>query len=109
MSSCANKVLRLSCKRARIGLDAFKTLAGVCARNIFDLVCLLADNSVCVGNVLVDKLLVRDVDQRRKEDDACGNESQAPEWNDLEEPVGRESRSASLRIMMSSSQKKLKT
>lgn len=59
---------------------------------IFDLSSLGADNVGSVIDLFVDKLLVLNVDQRPKEDDAGTKETQSPKRKDLDEVVGNERR-----------------
>ena len=48
-------------------------------------------------DLLVDELLVLDVDQRCKEQDASTEKTQAPKWKDLDKVVGDEGRCECLR------------
>jgi len=41
--------------------------------------------------VVVDKLLVGLIDERAEEEDGCGDQGKAPEWDDLDQVVRQES------------------
>ena len=56
-------------------------------RKIFDLVGLVIDHFVCIGNMSIDRLLVVDVDERTKEDVRDTNECEAPQGHDFDQPV----------------------
>jgi hypothetical protein len=46
-----------------------------------------ADNVRSVIDLFIDKLLILNVDQRPKKDDAGTKETQSPKWKDLDEVV----------------------
>jgi hypothetical protein len=51
----------------------------------------LIDHIGGVLEVVVDKLLVGLIDVRAEEEDGCGDQSKAPEWDDLDQVVRQES------------------
>jgi hypothetical protein len=63
----------------------------VVACELLDLLGLLVDHVGGVLEVVVDKLLVGLVDERAEEEDGCGDQGKAPEWDDLDQVVGQES------------------
>ena len=58
--------------------------------HILHLACLRVDDLGRVGQVGVNELLVVDVDQRAKVGQRGSDEGQAPEGDDLDQPVGEE-------------------
>jgi hypothetical protein len=64
---------------------------GVVACELLDLLGLLVDHVGGVLEVVVDKLLVGLIDERAEEEDGCGDQGKAPEWDDLDQVVGQES------------------
>ena len=61
------------------------------AGELLDLFGLLVDNVGGVLDVVVNEFFIRLVDKRAEEEDRGGDESEAPEWNDLDQVVGEES------------------
>jgi hypothetical protein len=61
------------------------------ASELLDLLGLGVDDVGCVLDGVVDKLLVRLVDERGEEDDRGADQGEAPEWDDLDQVVGEES------------------
>lgn len=54
------------------------------------LVGLVVDYVACVRDVLIYELLVLNIDEWSKEDDAVGDQSETPERHPLDEPVAEE-------------------
>lgn len=81
------------------GAGSFHGLVGVLGRNFTELLGLLVGDLSGVVEVSVNQLLVGDVDQRSKVDDAGGNEEQAPLGGDLDEEVADEGGEESLEIV----------
>ena len=54
------------------------------AGELLDLFGLLVDNVGGVLDVVVNEFFIRLVDKRAEEEDRGGDESEAPEWNDLD-------------------------
>ena len=71
-------------------LHARRGTVGVVVGHILHLACLGVDDLGGVGQVGVDELLVVDVDQRAKVGQRGSDEGQAPEGDDLDQPVGEE-------------------
>ncbi len=70
---------------------------------VFDLASLLTDDMRGIRKLGVDQLLVLQVDQRAKEDDAGEEQRHAPEGEQLDEIVGEECGQKSLIMSVSSS------
>lgn len=49
-----------------------------------------------LGNLLIDEFAVADVDQGSKVSDGCAEQGEAPDRNNLDEPVGKEGSNESL-------------
>lgn len=64
--------------------------SSVVAGELLDLRGLLVDNAGGIVDVAVDEFLVGLVDERGKEEDGGGDESKAPQWDDLDQVVGGE-------------------
>jgi len=63
------------------------------------LLSLFAGNCGDVGEVVVDKFLVRLVNERAEEEDACCDQGEAPERDDLDQVVGEEGTEESLQFI----------
>ena len=66
------------------------SISGVLAGNTLQLMSLVVDNGLGVGNVGVDELAVVDVDQRTQVSTGNGDEGETPQRQPLDQPVGRE-------------------
>jgi hypothetical protein len=83
----ANVLLSLLAVLSGVGLDGLGSTRGVVARDVLDLLCLVVENAREVVNLLVDDLPVGNVDQWGKVCDSDGDQSNAPEWSELDEDV----------------------
>jgi hypothetical protein len=92
LSSTAHEVLSLGSIVARVLLHALKTLACSFASNVFDLIGLSRDDSGGMFQLSVNDVLVLKINQRSQIDDARAEEGKSPEWHDLDQIVGDESR-----------------
>lgn len=54
------------------------------------------DKLLNLGNLLIDKFAIADVDQRSKVSDGCTDQGEAPDRDNLDEPVGKEGSNESL-------------
>lgn len=86
----ANVFLSLGGVVSSILLHARRGTVGVVVGHILHLTCLGVDNLRSVGQVGVDELLIVDVGQRAKVGQRSSDEGQAPEWDNLDQPVGEE-------------------
>lgn len=71
-------------------LGGFYRLACVLVRQVADLVGLLVEQVLGVGDVAIDDTLVLDVDERNEEGKGSEEESKAPSGCDFDEEVGQE-------------------
>lgn len=92
LPSRAHQLLRLSSPCSGVCLHRLEALPCVLRGKVFDLSSLGADKVRSVIDLFVDKLLILNVDQRPKEDDAGTKETQSPKREDLDEVVGNERR-----------------
>lgn len=97
LSSTSHEILSLGSIVSSKVLDALETLAGTFASNVFDLIGLGRDDVASMFQLSVDDIFVLDVDQRSQVDDACAQESESPDRNDLDQVVGEEGREERLK------------
>lgn len=83
-------LLSLRAVFSRIRLYRLGSIVGLLGGNLLDLRCLASDDLACVVETIVYSLAVLDVDKWGQIDDEGRDQSEAPEGNKLDEPVGEE-------------------
>jgi hypothetical protein len=86
----ADHVLCLLCVLAGVALEGLRRAAGVLSSHVADLAGLGGGDLLRVLEVFVNQGLVLDVDKWAEEEEDVEDESEAPEWEPLNQPVGDE-------------------
>ena len=94
----SDKLLGLGSVVTNILLRKLGSLCCVLGSNLSKLLTLGVDDVAGLFQVVVDKLLVRLIDEGRKEDDGSSDQGKAPVGDDLNKPVGDESTDGGLFI-----------
>lgn len=88
--SLSHVFLCLLCVVAGDIFQAFGGTASVVSSEFTDLSSLRGSNILSVGEVSIDEVLVLDVDEGSEEEGGVADQSEAPKWEPLDEPVGYE-------------------
>jgi hypothetical protein len=98
-TSAANQLLCLLGVVSNILFGSLGSAGGMVAGELSDLFGLLVCNVRSLREVLVDELLVRLVDKRRKEQNGGRDKRETPEWDKFDQVVGDECAEESLRMV----------